>query len=159
MIKYHSLFVGTVVGFIGSAALVLSSTLPAIRASARTRFFGTAHARCPRFLAHTGTSCLALVIWFVLGAATALMLTPSARLLRRSSDEVNRPAVFAAQFSLSHACFIVTYPLAGVLDALLGLAPTALVLAAIGAVAMVTAFRAWTSAPPTRVIESPAMTA
>jgi len=100
-----------------------------------------------------------LVIWFVLGAATALILTPSARLLRRSSDETSRPAVFAAQFSLSHACFIVTYPLAGVLGALLGLAPTALVLAAIAAVATVVAARAWTSSVSAPVADSPAMTA
>jgi len=252
VISYHSLFVGTVVGFVGSAALVLSSTLPANRASARTRFlerltrgarvfwrtpelrallamnmvvaastsmvivntvvlvqshFGRAQSdfaialacygfgsmlvalALPRVLGRcadrrvmllgcavlpVGLVALAvvilapatvvtwselLVIWFVLGAATALILTPSARLLRRSSDEVNRPAVFAAQFSLSHACFIVTYPLAGVLGALLGLAPTALILAVIGAVAMVAAARAWTSASPTRDIESPAMTA
>ena len=38
MITYHSLFVGTVVGFVGSALLVLSSALPAHRASAPTPF-------------------------------------------------------------------------------------------------------------------------
>ncbi|MBC7762726.1 MAG: MFS transporter [Candidatus Saccharibacteria bacterium] len=100
-----------------------------------------------------------LVIWFVLGAATALILTPSARLLRRSSNETTRPAVFAAQFSLSHACFIVTYPLAGVLGALLGLAPTALLLAALGTAAAVTAARVWTPSAPVRDTESPAVTA
>ncbi|WP_104082488.1 MFS transporter [Cryobacterium sp. Y11] len=97
-----------------------------------------------------------LVIWFIRGAATALILTPSARLLRRSSDASTRPPVFAAQFSLSHACFIVTYPLAGVLSALLGLAPTALVLAAIGIAAAVSAARVWTPSAPTRDTESPA---
>lgn len=84
-----------------------------------------------------------LIVWFLLGAATALILTPSSRLLRRASDESNRPAVFAAQFSLSHACFILTYPLAGILGAMIGLAPTALVLAALGAVAGIIAAKAW----------------
>ena len=76
-----------------------------------------------------------IATWFYLGAATSLLLTPSARLLRRASDVGTRPAVFAAQFSLSHACFIITYPLAGTLGALLGLPAVALVLAAIGTAA------------------------
>ncbi|WP_448809925.1 MFS transporter [Agromyces bauzanensis] len=85
-----------------------------------------------------------LALWFLLGAATSLILTPSARLLRRSSDETNRPAVFAAQFSLSHACFIITYPTAGTLGALLGLPITAVILAGIGLLAAVAAHLAWT---------------
>jgi len=84
-----------------------------------------------------------LVTWFLLGAATALILTPSARLLRRASTETNRPAVFAAQFSLSHACFILTYPLAGFLGALLGLSVAAAVLALIATMAAIIALRIW----------------
>ncbi len=79
-----------------------------------------------------------IVVWAVAGAATSLILTPSARLLRRASDPVNRPAVFAAQFSLSHACYIVTYPAAGTL----GLPATAVVLGVVGAVAAVVALLA-----------------
>ena len=85
-----------------------------------------------------------LVLWFLLGAATSLILTPSARLLRRSSEETNRPAVFAAQFSLSHACFIITYPTAGTLGALLGLPITAMILAGIGLLAAIASRLAWT---------------
>ncbi|WP_136709102.1 MFS transporter [Agromyces sp. H66] len=84
-----------------------------------------------------------LALWFLLGAATSLILTPSARLLRRSSDAPDRPAVFAAQFSLSHACFIVTYPAAGTLGALLGLPAAATILAAVGLLAAVVARFAW----------------
>lgn len=87
-------------------------------------------------------------IWAILGAATSLILTPSARLLRRNSDETNRPAVFAAQFSLSHACFMITYPLAGTLGAALGLSWTAVILAGIGAVATTSAFALWRSRTP-----------
>ncbi|MEV1132408.1 MFS transporter [Agromyces sp. NPDC049794] len=86
-----------------------------------------------------------LILWFLLGAATSLILTPSARLLRRSSEETNRPAVFAAQFSLSHACFIITYPTAGTLGALLGLPITAVILAGIGLLAAIAARLAWTN--------------
>lgn len=84
-----------------------------------------------------------LALWSLLGAATSAVLTPSARLLRRNSDRTNRPAVFSAQFSLSHACFLVTYPLAGTLGTLLGLSATALVLMAIGAIGAIAAASTW----------------
>lgn len=93
-----------------------------------------------------------LAVWLFLGAATALILTPSARLLRRSSDETNRPAVFAAQFSLSHACFMITYPTAGILGALWGMSAVALILAAVGAVAAITARLAWPAAQRVQVV-------
>ncbi len=63
-----------------------------------------------------------LGIWGVLGLAYACVLTPSGRLLRRSAHPEDRPAVFAAQFALSHACWLVTYPLAGWAGAGLGMA-------------------------------------
>jgi len=91
-----------------------------------------------------GQWTLLLALWAVLGAATSLILTPSARLLRRASDQVSRPAVFAAQFSLSHACFMLTYPIAGVLGAMLGLPQTALILSALGVLGAFGAFALWT---------------
>lgn len=78
-----------------------------------------------------------LIVWALLGAAASTVLTPSARLLRRNSTEQNRPAVFAAQFSLSHACFLITYPLAGVLGARIGLSAIALILVAVGVIGAV----------------------
>lgn len=84
-----------------------------------------------------------MVAWALLGAATSTILTPSARLLRRGSTEQNRAAVFAAQFSLSHACFLITYPLAGVVGAAVGLPTVALILAAVGVLGVVVAGRAW----------------
>ena len=83
----------------------------------------------------------ALGVWFLLGAATSLILTPSARLLRRASSDATRPAVFAAQFSLSHACFILTYPLAGLVGALVGLGGAALTLAIVAGAAAWLAIR------------------
>lgn len=88
-----------------------------------------------------------LIVWTLLGAATSTVLTPSARLLRRNSNEQTRSAVFAAQFSLSHACFLITYPLAGVLGAALGLFAIALVLVAIGAIGAACALLAWRASP------------
>lgn len=88
-----------------------------------------------------------LVLWLLLGTATSSILTPSARLLRRGSTEQNRPAVFAAQFSLSHACFLITYPLAGTLGAAIGLPAVALVLVAVGILGALFALITWRSRP------------
>lgn len=93
-----------------------------------------------------------LALWFTAGAATSAVLTPSARLLRRNSTEDTRPAVFAAQFSLSHACFLVTYPLAGTLGAALGLAPVAAILAGLAVVGLILAVVSWPSARPVRTL-------
>src|SRR3954467_1220198 len=54
-----------------------------------------------------------LVTWALLGLGYSAILTPTGRLLRGSAQSADRPALFAAQFALSHACWLVTYPLAG----------------------------------------------
>lgn len=87
-----------------------------------------------------------LMIWPVLGASVSMVATPAARLLRRGSDQTNRSAVFAAQFSLSHACFLLTYPAAGFLGAALGLPTAAFVLAVMATTAAIIAHLAWS--PP-----------
>ena len=51
--------------------------------------------------------------WLLVGLGYAAVLTPSGRLLRRSAHPQDRPALFAAQFALSHACWLLAYPLAG----------------------------------------------
>lgn len=55
--------------------------------------------------------------WFVMGIAYSMSVTPSGRLLRRSAHPEDRPALFAAQFALSHGCWLIAYPLAGWLGA------------------------------------------
>lgn len=86
---------------------------------------------------------LMLTLWFLLGAANSTILTPSARLLRDASDEHSRPYVFTAQFSLSHACYIFTYPLAGWVGAQAGLGWAALALAIIAIIGSAGAFLSW----------------
>jgi MFS family permease len=62
----------------------------------------------------TGTGWwMLLTTWAVLGAGTSLINTPSSRLLAAASTPANRNLVYTAQFALSHACFLLTYPLAG----------------------------------------------
>src|SRR3546814_9465762 len=46
-----------------------------------------------------------LVGWLAMGVAYSVCVTPGGRLLKRSSDEADRPALFAAQFALSHVCW------------------------------------------------------
>ncbi|WP_371493809.1 MFS transporter [Kitasatospora sp. NBC_00374] len=83
-----------------------------------------------------------LAAWALVGAASSAALTPGGRVIRRSAADADLPAAFAAQFSLSHACWLLTYPLAGWLAAGTGLPATAVILgvvafaAAIGAVAL-----------------------
>jgi hypothetical protein len=51
--------------------------------------------------------------------------------------------VFTAQFSLSHACYILTYPLAGWIGAAAGLGWAALTLTVVAAVGSTLAFLSW----------------
>lgn len=85
----------------------------------------------------------ALVVWAVVGLGTGLVLTPVGRVLRRSSTAADRPAVFAAQFSLSHACWLVAYPIAGWLATDAGFGTTWIVLAGLGVLGVLVAIRAW----------------
>jgi len=249
VINYHNLFVGTFVGFVGSAILVLTTTFPAVLQAAPTPFaerltrgarvfwrtpvlrsllamnlvvasatamvivntvvlvqgnLGQPQTDVALLLAAYGAGSMIvalalpalldalpdravmlggagalpigliavavatslptstaswvalLMTWLYLGAATALILTPSSRLLRRASNDTNRSSVFTAQFSLSHACFILTYPAAGILGVLIGLQLTALVLAGIAAIAAAIAVIAWTPRNRANTLESAA---
>lgn len=91
---------------------------------------------------------LLLPLWFMLGIGYSLAQTPSGRLLRRSSQPEDRPALFAAQFALSHACWLLTYPIAGWVGAAFGLPFTFACLAIIAAIALVAATRLWPADDP-----------
>jgi MFS family permease len=96
------------------------------------------------FLGAGGTGWwLLLGLWFLLGAANSTILTPSSRLLRDASTEETRPYVFTAQFSLSHACYILTYPLAGWIGAAAGLGWAAAALTTIAMIGSAGAFLSW----------------
>lgn len=106
-----------------------------------------------------GTACGLLVrdmagllpLWAVIGFGYSLTQTPSGRLLRRSAHPEDRPVIFAAQFALSHACWLITYPLAGRFGAAFGLEATFLVMALIGAAGVVLALRLWPAADPAEI--------
>ena len=237
LISFHSLFAGTVVGFLASAALVVSVVLPSPKASeprgiydrttrglriylatprlrgllalnlaiaaasamvivntvvlVQAEFGLTQRATALALAAFGGGSMLSafvlprlldriadrramfagalvlvtglalgiivqnytmlLPLWFVLGIGYSLAQTPSGRLLRRSSQPEDRPALFAAQFALSHACWLLTYPIAGWLGATVGLPFTFAALAMIAVIALVAAMRLWPTDDPEEI--------
>ncbi len=87
-----------------------------------------------------------IALWAVIGFGFSLTQTPIGRIINRSAREVDRGAVFAAQFALSHACWLVTYPLAGWIGAGAGLSVAALVLGGVGAAGLVAVLRLWPAA-------------
>jgi MFS family permease len=240
IISFHGLFAGTSVGFVGSALLVLITTLPAAQSAARSGkpyqramrgmriYLGTPRLRgllalnlvaaaggamvfvntvvlvrsglgggerqvawalasfgagsmavaliLPRILDRVvdrrvlllaaaamsfalivGTGLYAafdgqwgwsvlLPLWFAMGASYAGLVTPGGRLLRRSSDNAHLPELFAAQFSLSHACWLLAYPLAGWVGARAGLDVAFLALTLVAVISALVARTVWRDA-------------
>ena len=84
--------------------------------------------------------------WAIIGGLYSAVLTPSGRLIRRSSDAADRAALFTAQFALSHACWLVTYPMAGYLGGIFGLSVALVVLSLMALVAGLIALKIWPQA-------------
>ena len=87
-------------------------------------------------------------LWALIGAGFAATQIPIGRIVNRSAREEDRGAVFAAQFASSHACWLVTYPLAGWLGAWAGLSAASLALAVLGALALALVWRLWPASDP-----------
>ncbi|UTT63541.1 MFS transporter [Microcella humidisoli] len=130
----------------GLGSIVLALVLPAMLRRVSDRAVMTAGAVAvivalglvAAVEAGPGLDLVALgVLWFALGAASSAVSTPSARLIRRDVAPGDRPAVFAARFSTSHAWYAVAYPLAGVGGALWGVAAATGVLAALALAVLV----------------------
>lgn len=86
--------------------------------------------------------------WLLLGMSYAGLVTPGGRLLRRSASPDDLPFLFAAQFSLSHACWLLTYPLAGVVGAKLGLGIALAALTVLACAGMLLAQWCWPKGDP-----------
>jgi len=84
-----------------------------------------------------------LALWAAFGAACSMVLTPTGRLVRRAVPAGERTAAFAAQFSLSHGSWLLTYPLAGWLGAAAGLQAAVVALGGIALAASLLAVRLW----------------
>jgi len=95
-----------------------------------------------------------MLLWFAVGIGYSLTQTPTGRLLRRSAHPEDRPAIFAAQFALSHACWMITYPLAGQFGAAAGMSATFLVMAAIALAAVLAARWLWPAYDPETLVHA-----
>lgn len=95
-----------------------------------------------------------LVGWLAMGIGYSLCVTPNGRLLKRSSADEDRSALFAAQFALSHVCWLVAYPMAGQIGAQFGMMPAFLVLAGLAALGVGLALWLWPRNDPSMLLHS-----
>ncbi|MEI5102687.1 MFS transporter [Streptomyces sp. PmtG] len=100
----------------------------------------------------TGTA----VIWSVIGVGMALVITPTGTVLRASVARNAIPEAFAAQFSLSHLAWLITYPLAGWLGTSAGFTLAWSVLAVLAGAGTVGALLLWPRHDVRSAVTSPA---
>lgn len=81
--------------------------------------------------------------WVVIGAGMALIVTPTGRVIRASARQAELPAAFAAQFSLSHLAWLVTYPIAGWIGTAFGLTLAWSILAGLALIGAIAAPALW----------------
>ena len=94
-----------------------------------------------------------LALWWGLGLGCALATTPAGSILLQSTAPEDRQPAYAALFALSHACLLLTYPLAGWLGASAGLKVDFAVLGLIAAAAVVGATRLWPRSDPGKRVD------
>lgn len=142
-------------GAFGGGSMVAALTLPKLLESVPDRpvmiagaaalVIGTAiGALVPSFT-------LLLPLWLIIGFGYSVAQTPSGRLLRRSAHAEDRPAIFAAQFALSHACWLIAYPLAGRFGAGMGLPATFVLMSLIGLGGVLLSLRLWPAGDPSDI--------
>ncbi len=86
--------------------------------------------------------------WAVLGGGYSASVTPGGRLLRRSSNPADRPSLFAAQFALSHICWLIAYPLAGQIGSGRGMGAAFAAAAGLAFLGIVLAIALWPANDP-----------
>ncbi|MFE0133655.1 MFS transporter [Streptomyces sp. NPDC059037] len=100
----------------------------------------------------TGTA----INWTVIGIGMALVVTPTGKVLRASVAPNAIPEAFAAQFSLSHLAWLITYPVAGWLGTNAGFALAWSVLAALAGAGTAGALLLWPRHDGRRAVTGPA---
>lgn len=140
-------WVALVLAAAGGGSMLVALALPRLlqRFSQRTLMCSGAVLLAGAVLAGMGQPGIRslMLLWFAIGVGSSLVQAPVGRLLIRSCREDDRPAVFAAQFSLSHACWLISYPLAGWLGASFGLTVAFAVLGTLALVAAGAALLLW----------------
>lgn len=146
----------------GAGSMMVALLLPKLleRVHDRSVMLGAASVMVGALFAATGLWAvtqgmlgwgLLIPLWCMLGAAYAGLVTPGGRLLRRSARSDDLPFLFAAQFSLSHVCWLLAYPLAGWVGASIGLGSALAALSVVAVVGLFIAWRAWPSHDPDEV--------
>lgn len=83
------------------------------------------------------------IVWALIGVGMALVITPTGKVLRASVEPIAIPGTFAAQFSLSHLAWLITYPIAGWLGTNVGFAAAWTALAALAGAGAIGALLLW----------------
>jgi len=96
----------------------------------------------------TASTPLIAILWSAIGAGMAAIVTPTGRVIRRVVDADAIPTGFAAQFSLSHAAWLLAYPIAGWIGVSAGLEIAWPILAAFAAIGAVAAVIVWPTGRP-----------
>ncbi|MQS37652.1 MFS transporter [Streptomyces katsurahamanus] len=99
----------------------------------------------------TGTA----IVWAVIGVGMALIITPTGKVLRASVEPNAIPETFAAQFSLSHLAWLITYPIAGWIGTDAGLTLAWTVLAALAGAGAIGALLLWPRHDGRRAVTAP----
>ena len=97
---------------------------------------------------HHGGYYELLVMWFDIGIGYSLTLTPASRALRRSASAEDRPGLIAAYFALSHACWLIAYPVAGLVSSASGTNAAFLVLGILSAIGSLATWLLWPAHDP-----------
>ena len=84
-----------------------------------------------------------ILLWVLLGMGSSLVQTPAGRLIVRSSQQGDRPAYYAAQFALSHAGWLIAYPLAGWVGAGTSMTAAFALMALVAVVSLLAALLFW----------------
>ena len=122
---------------------IADRTIMLAAAAALTLILGALAALTGNLRGHPEYWPMLLIGWSLLGVAYSMSITPSGRLLKRSAEASDRPAVFAAQFALSHGCWLIAYPLAGQIGADWSQQAAFGVLAVLAALGLIAALFVW----------------
>lgn len=84
-----------------------------------------------------------MAAWLLAGTGMSLVQTGAGRVIEASCNASDRPAFFSAHFSLSHAAWLLAYPLAGWIGAAAGFGAAFAVMTAGAVIAGIAAVRLW----------------
>lgn len=136
----------------GLGSMIVALTLPRLlehRPARPVMLMGGAlllFALCAGIAAETYVQTLA--VWCAIGIGTSMVMTPSGLLLRQSCHAEDRTDLFAAQFALSHACWLAAYPVAGWVATSFGMDAAFAILAVGAAVGLAAALHFWPAHDP-----------